>query len=228
MWALLFSNPKNLLVLALITALGIGVYAYGEHKAADGYHSGSVAQLSVDQDQFKQVTTSYQSKLDSEQQQLDASTQQIALLQTSLKTLSAQYASLAAQRQQSQSQVNALPDAALQADLEAKLGGPLSSSTTLRKADSIVTDYPLVLQQVTVLNNKVDNLSGQVSALNTSVTAVTAQRDAAIAYGNTVTGYYVKAYNAAQVHHSKLVQILTLGIVHNKHLDLPAPTTLKP
>ena len=228
MWALLFSNPKNLLVLVLIAALGIGVYAYGEHKAAEGYHSGSVAQLSVDQEQFKQVTTSYQSKLDSAQQQLDASTQQIALLQTGLKTLSAQYASLAAQRQQSQSQVNALPDAALQADLEAKLGGPLSSSVTLRKADDIVTDYPLVLQSITVLNSKVDNLAGQVSALNDSVKDVTTQRDAAIAYGNTVTGYYVKAYNAAQVHHSKFLKIITFGLVRDKHMDLPAPTTLKP
>lgn len=227
MWALLFSNPKYLLVLVLAAALGIGVYAYGEHKASDGYHAGTVAQLSVDQEQFKQVTTQYQSKLDSAQQQLDASTQQIALLQTGLKTLSAQYASLAAQRQQSQSQVNALPDAALQADLEAKLGGPLSSSVTLRKADDIVTDYPLVLQSVTVLSSKVDNLTSQVGQLQSSVTDVETQRDAAITYGNTVTGYYVKAYNAAQTHHSKLVQILTLGIVHNHHIDLPAPTTLK-
>src|SRR5271170_4614604 len=185
MWALLLANPKYLLIGLLAVVLGVGVFAYGEHTRSDGYHQGTVAQLSIDQKDFNSQKENFTTILNSQQSKLDASTQQVELLQTQFKTLSAQFASLAAQRQQSQGQVNALPDAALQADLEAKLGGPLSSSVTLRKADDIVTDYPLVLQSMTVLNGKVDNLSGQVAQLNISVGAVTTQRDTAIAYGNT-------------------------------------------
>jgi len=116
----------------------------------------------------------------------------------------------------------------VQADLESKLGGKLSDTAILRKDDAIVTDYPLVLKQVDVLTATQTNQQDQINDLNDEVLKIVNQRDVAITYGNTVTGYYVKAYNAAQKHHSMFVKILSFGLVRDKHLNLPDPETLKP
>lgn len=228
MWALLLAKPK-LLLIPIVLALVIWAGAwYGNQREAAGRQAGQAAQLQIDQTQFKQVTQQYQATLQAAQTKIDADDAQLKQLSVQLTSLSAQFASLTSQRQQQQSQVSTLPDAAVQGDLEAKLGGPLSQTATLRKDDAIVTDYPLVEQQLTVQSSKVENLTSQVTTLNSVVTTVTLQRDTAIAYGNTVTGYYVKAYNAAQKHHSLFIKIITFGLVRDKHLDLPPPTTLKP
>lgn len=228
MWALLLAKPK-LLLIPIIIALVIWAGAwYGDKREADGRQAGQASQLQIDQQQFKQVTQQYEATLNAAQTKIDADDAALKQLSVQLTSLSAQFASLSSQRQQQQSQVSTLPDAAVQGDLEAKLGGPLSQTTTLRKADDIVTDYPLVLQQLTVQSSKVDNLTQQVTALDSKVTEIGSQRDAAIAYGNTVTGYYVKTFNAAQKHHSLFIKIITFGLVKDVHLNLPDPVTLKP
>lgn len=209
-----------------MTAVLSGFLWYGNKREAAGYQKGSVSQLETDKQQFDQVSKKYQDALSKAQSTIDSSNTKIAALDSQLQNLQIQFVALAAQRKQSQDTVGRLPDSAVQGDLEVKLGGPLAEPTVLRKADQIVTDYPLVLKQVDVLSTKVDELDSKVAALGVKTQAITEQRDAAIQFGIEVTKYYVSAYNAAQVHHSRFIKIITLGLVRDRHLDLPAPATL--
>jgi hypothetical protein len=79
---------------------------------------------------------------------------------------------------------------------------------------------------VDALNERLNKTDSVIAELNTKLSTVAAQRDAAISYGNTVTALYAKAYDAMHVHHSKFIKVITLGLVRDHHLDLPAPTTL--
>ena len=228
MWALLLAKPKWILAGGLLAALAVGFFWYGNIRASAGYASGSRAQLQTDSQQFQQVLKQYDATLQQDQGQIDSDKQLLTALTGQLSTLTAQFTSLVKDRQASAGQVAQLPDAQVQADLESKLGGKLSDTAILRKDDAIVTDYPLVLKQVDVLTATQTNQQDQINDLNDEVLKIVNQRDVAITYGNTVTGYYVKAYNAAQKHHSMFVKILSFGLVRDKHLNLPDPETLKP
>lgn len=219
-------KPKVLLAVILAAVLTGGILWYGNKRESAGYSSGQRNQLQVDQSQFQSVLKQYQDSLNAAQLKIAADDKQFTALQAQISTLNASLSALAIQRESGQQSINKLPDTAVQGDLEMKLSGPLTDPTTLRKADAIVTDYPLVLKSVDVLSAKVDDLSQSVSVLQDKVGQVTVQRDSAVQFGNTVVGYYVKAYNAAQVHHSKFIKIITFGIVRDRHLDLPQPTTL--
>jgi hypothetical protein len=224
-WTLI-KRPQVLLGLLVTTAVLSAFAWYGAHREAQGYQHGSVDQLKTDKDQFNQVLKQYDDKLQQAQAVINADDIKLSTIDSQLKTLQVQYQGLALQRQQASQSIQSLPDAAVQGDLETKLGGPLSSPTVLRKADSIVSDYPLVLKQVDIANANIASLNAKVDVINDKVTQITKQRDAAIDFGNQVVGYYVKAYNAAQIHHSRFIKIVTFGLVHDKHLDLPSPTSL--
>lgn len=221
-------KPKVVLsVLATIAVLSFILW-YGNKREATGFTKGSVSQLQTDKQQLDQLTSQYHDALANAQRTIDSSNAKVAALDSQLQGLQVQFLALASQRQQGQQQISKLPDSAVQGDLETKLGGSLADPTILRKADSIVTDYPIVLKQIDVLTAKVDGLDSKVKVLGDKEAAVEQQRDAAIQFGNQVVGFYVKAYNAAQIHHSKFIKIITFGLVHDRHLDLPSPTTLKP
>lgn len=227
MWILILAALRKYWgVIALAALLSVGLMWYGNKREAAGFQKGSVSQLAQDKTQFQQVLEQYSTALSKAQSQIAQDDLRLQDLSGKLASISSVLTTLANQRQTAQTTVNQIPDSAITADLETKLGGPLTDTTTIRKADSIVTDYPLVLKSVDALNAKVDNLTQSVSVLQDVVKQTSSQRDAAIAYGNTVTGFYVKAYNAAQKHHSTFVKIITLGLVHDSHLSLPAPETL--
>jgi len=219
-------KPKNLLILLVMTAVLSGFIWYGSYREKAGYGAGTRSQLEVDKTQFEQVSKQYQDALSKAQSTIDSSNTKLAALDTQLQTIQMQFAALATQRTQGQQSVNKLPDSAVQGDLEVKLGGTLTDPAILRKDDQIVTDYPLVLKQIDVLNTKVDGLDSKVDELGVKEKAVEQQRDSAIQFGNQIVPLYIKAYNAAQIHHSKLAKILSLGLVRDKHLDLPSPASL--
>jgi len=219
-------KPKVLIAtVATIFVLSAFLW-YGNKRESAGYQKGSVAQLETDKQQFEQVSKKYQDALTKQQSVIDSSDAKIKALDSQLQTLQIQFIALAAQRKQGQDTVGKLPDSAVQGDLETKLGGALTEPSILRKADQIITDYPLVLKQVDLLSNKVDELDSKVTALGEKTQALTNQRDAAIQFGDTVVGYYTKAYNSAQVHHSKFIKVITFGIIHDRHMNLPDPTSL--
>lgn len=209
-----------------MTAVLSGFFWYGSTREKAGYSAGSRVQLETDKQEFNVIQKQYQDALSKAQSVIDSSNAKITALDTQIQTLQIQFAALATQRQQGQQSVNKLPDSAVQGDLETKLGGPLTDPAILRKDDQIVTDYPLVLKQVDLLSTKVDDLDSKVKAIDEKEKAVEGQRDASIQFINQVVPLYVKAYNAAQVHHSKLIRIISLGLVRDRHLDLPAPASL--
>jgi chromosome segregation ATPase len=227
-WAFLLARPK-LIAGGLIIVLLAGAFVWwGNSRSAAGYASGQRAQLETDKTQFTQLQQQYQSTLAAQQAKIDASDAQLTILKTLYQSLSSQFALLQSQRQQQQAQVAQLPDSQVRADLEVKLGGSLEEPSILRKDDAIVTDYPLALKSIETLTQKVSNLDSTVVELGHKVDAIAAQRDASIQFGNNVVALYTRAYNAAQVHHSRFVKIITFGLVRDKHLNLPEPTTLKP
>lgn len=219
-------RPKVLLTTILTIAVLSGLLWYGSIQRSKGYADGSRTQLETDKQQFEQISQQYKDALAKAQSTIDSSNAKIASLDLQLQGLQVQFVALATQRQQGQGAVNKLPDSAVQGDLETKLGGPLSDPSILRKDDQIVTDYPLVLKQVDLLNTKVDDLSSKVQAISDKEGAVEKQRDAAIQFDQELVPLYVKAWNAAQVHHSKFIKIITFGLVHDRHLDIPNPSSL--
>lgn len=226
---LTFLAKPKVLIGTLVTIFVLSAFLwYGAQREKAGYSSGSRAQVETDKQEFAIVQKQYQDALFKAQSTIDSSNAKIQALDSQIQTLQVQFAALATQRQQGQQAVNKLPDSAVQGDLETKLGGPLTDPVILRKDDQIVTDYPLVLKQVDILTNKVEDLDSKVTELGIKETAVEQQRDAAIQFGNQLVPLYVKAYNALQVHHSKFLKIISFGLVKDRKLDLPNPTTLKP
>lgn len=207
-------NPKVLLTVIILALLSGAFLWYGSKRESAGYTAGQSSQLQIDKTQFEATLKQYQATLDSAQKTIDAS-------QASLAALDSQYHILLSSQAAIKQQVAALPAQQVQADLESKAKGSLTDPETLRKIDAIFSDYPIQVAAVA-------NLTQQVNDLGTEVTALTKQRDTAITFGNELEGYYVKAYNAAQPHHSWFIKIITLGLVHDRHLSLPAPETLKP
>lgn len=231
MWALALkwlANPKVLGITALVIALLGAFLWYGQYRAGQAYQSGQLTQLQTDKAEFQAQLSQYQATLQQSQAQIQAEAQQVAALSAQEQTLVSALSAVAQQRQVTAKQVASLPPTQVQADLESKLGGTLSSINVLRKADQIVSDYPLVIQQNQDLQKSVDTQNTEIATQQTEIATVEKQRDAAISFNNQVILDYTKAYNAAQKHHSKLIEILTLGLVHNRHMNLPAPTTLKP
>jgi hypothetical protein len=230
MWPFLMSTilkPKVLLGIGIVTALFFGFMWYGAKREAAGYANGNRAQLEIDKKQFEQTQKQYEAVLQSKEQEIQLANSQITKLETQVQSLTAQFKTLAALREQQTTHVASLPDSQVKADLESNLGGPLEDPTILRKADDIVIQYPTVLKQVDVLSSKVDVLNNELTATNKKVDAITAQRDAAVQFSNEVVGYYIKAYNASQKHHSWFVKVITFGLVRDRHLNLPSPASLQ-
>lgn len=191
--------------------VGMAVHIYESGKLA-GEQAQRISQL---EDDKKQVLGAMQ------QATATMAAQGVILQQLSSQLAASQqrYAALAAQKSAASQQVATLPAAAVQGDLEKKAGGPLSDPETLRKIDDAYTQLPLV-------NKQLVELQGQVATLNQTVSATEKQRDAIVTAYNALVPAYTRAYNAAQRHHSLLVKIITFGLVHDRHLDIPDPVSL--
>jgi len=120
------------------------------------------------------------------QKRLDASSAREDVLVATVRNIQGQ-------RQQAQTVVEKLPDSAVKADLEIKLQGPLEDPSTLRRADVIITDYPLLKQELATTNSQVGELKTRVDLLDQKVTAVEHQRDIVVEYGKTLLGQYKQA-----------------------------------
>lgn len=160
-----FGKSHLILTLALVAALVGGMYLF-ESKRADVADAKAAASQALAQQQDAENAKIQAANAAQIAQLIQVETQ----LATQLQTLQTQYAALAAQRQQSATVVAQLPAAAVQGDLETKLGGPLSDPDVLRKDDAIVTDYPLVEDQLKVETISVSNLDDQVVTLKTEFT----------------------------------------------------------
>lgn len=143
----------------------------------------------------------------------------IAAQNLQLQASQQQLLGLKSQQLLSSRTVAALAPSAIQSDLEAKAGGPLSNPEILRKIDDSYTQLPIIAAQL-------QNVAGQVATLTGEVTAVEKQRDSLDSELAVILPAYQRAYDAAQKKHSLFVKIFTLGLVHDRKLNLPTPQSL--
>lgn len=130
--------------------------------------------------------------------------------------------------------VSAVPDAAILADLIAKLNlreqadaTPALHPREMRAVDEIVTDYPLLKAENTALGQRMAALEGTVGALKAENQAVAAERDAWKARAYQIEGHYVRIYNAFPRKGNRFLQIITFGRYGKaKKLPYPSPTDL--
>lgn len=224
-----------MLIGALAGVLLGGIfYIYNRGKDA-GKQEGVRQQLEDDKKQFQQLSDSYKAELDKWQQRDQQAQVLLQQAQVALDNANSRLAIIAQQRESDRKGVEALPDVALEADIKKRLAIRGADDVTagfypaeLRKIDLVITDYPNLQAENTTLQDKLKATDTKIDALSQRVDAIGQQRDAAITYGNRVTELYVRAYNLAQKKHSAFVKILSFGLVHDRKLDLPNPTTLKP
>jgi hypothetical protein len=219
--------------IALAAVLGIGVKIYSAGKDA-GRGDGAREQLDIDQKSMEQERTDFQAKLSAGERTDAAAQRQIEQQQILIDNATSLLSKLGAARAQGQKDLAAVPDSSLVADVRRKLNiAPAETSPTLtnlelRQVDSEITDYAPLRDSFQALSDKQAATEHTIAELNVRVGAIASQRDAALQFSNEMVGHYTKAYNAAQKHHSKLLTVLTFGLVRTKKLDLPDPVTLSP
>lgn len=230
----------------LLIGLGYGIYWKGREA---GKQIGRAEQLEEDKKEWEIERRLYVTRLEEAAQRLEqgekreqAALALLAQFQASLDRANERLASIQIQRESDRRTVTNLSDADVLPDLRARLGlvpptdpSPLTSPE-LRRANTIVTDYPHVMAENVTLGEKVKSIEGKVGALDLQVQAVTSQRDAAIDqretaidYANRMEQLYAQAYNVAQKSRRRplLLKIITLGIVRDRKLNLPDPVSIK-
>lgn len=217
--------------VVLLAAVSATIYQRG--KSA-GYGAGQRAQLDDDRKSLDQERQQFQDTLRKAGDQISDANSRIESADAARTNLEHALAQVQVQRQQAAAKVASLPDKDLFVDVVQKLGTRDAGDATpnfiapeLRKIDQIVTDYGGIQQQLDKLGADQAAANQKIEALNDKVKGLETQRDAALAWGNQLMGHYVKAYNAAQKKPSTFVRVITLGLVHGKHLDIPDPVTLE-
>ncbi len=183
--------------LALLLLVG-GVLAYGSYREGLGVQRGEVKQLEVSnrlleaqEQRFREVLAGLEQQNQQLLAQLQESARRDQLLVNTIQSLQAQRATVPAV-------IERLPDSAVKADLELKLGGPLEEVGVLRRADVLITEHPLLKAENDALGQQVVEIRRQVDLQGQRVTNLEQQRDAVIGAFNTLKEHYVQAYNVAQ------------------------------
>lgn len=211
-----------LLVLVAIAGALYALYRKGEDR---GKASEAAAQVEASKAELQRVETTFQQELTAQSATVDQQRALVASLLAQVSKASSQAQAAAAAGTAAQQKLEAVPDSQIQQDLEAKLGGPLTSPGILRLDDQIVTEVPSQKAQLDAVVAQVSGLQGEADAQQKEIGAVSAQRDAGITAYNALLPLYTQAYNAA-VPRRRLARCL--WICRSKPLKLPAPATLTP
>jgi hypothetical protein len=183
-----------LLLLAALAAVVNWIYRAG-HTAGVQEETGK--QTEANHAQFEQIRTQFQQQLDAGR----AREEQLSQMATKFADLAAAAATriqtVQAQSVADASRVQALPDSAVKADIEVKLGGPLENPAVLRKADGIITDYPHKVDEAKAEADQVAAMKSSLDTANSQTANAAHERDAAISAFNQVLPLYTQAYNAA-------------------------------
>jgi hypothetical protein len=226
MWALLAlpwvrKIGEGVLLLAALAAVVDWIYRSGRTA---GVQEETGKQTEANRAQFEQIRTQFQQQLDAgraREEQLSQMATKFADLATAAAT---RVQTVQAQSAVDSNKVQALPDSAVKADLEVKLGGPLENPAVLRKADGIITDYPHKVDEAKAEADQVAAIKSSLDTANAQTANTQHERDAAVSAFNQVLPLYTQAYNAAIQGHR---QWYCLWLCKPKHtLELPAPASL--
>lgn len=189
------------LVLALL--LGAAWYFYSKGQAA-GFADGQRAQLDLDRQQFEQDRAEFLKKLDEYKVENDRLNQRLADQDAHIHVIRADRSAV-------RDAVSRMTAPQISAEL---------SALDQREVLQMVKGYPKLAEELRATQDKLSTLEAKVA--NESKRA-----DAAAEAYNRLVPLYAKAYNAAQKKHSLFVKIISLGLVRDKHLDLPAPGAIQ-
>jgi len=213
------------IVLLLVALFAVVHYIYHRGKQAGLAEEGG-RQVEGNKVQFDRLNATFQAQLSAGQ-----------VRETQLAQLATQFASLAAQaatrvqtaQQQSTNdatKVASLPDSAVRADLELKLGGPLTDPAVLRRDDTIVTDYPHKVDEAKAAEEQLTALNQSLDTAQSQTTNARQERDAAVTAYNGLVPLYAQAYDVAIRGHRRWY---CLWLCKPKTtIGLPAPVTLTP
>lgn len=216
----LIASPLGRKVTAVVVCLALfgGVVFAAYHRGqASGYSSGQRSQLEIDKQSFDNYK---------------------AAAEKSLQDLSAKITSSEKLAQDAQDRATASQGKAdsLQKGIEAVVRAIPSGSKQPPAEDTAkLADYPGLFQENELRKQKEAELQNSITELHASNDSLKkaneqlkAQVDVAVALAQEANKNYVVAYNAAQVHHSTFVKVITFGLVHDRHLNIPPPIELKP
>jgi hypothetical protein len=215
---------KGIEVALIVAAIAGGLYALYRKGEDAGKATEASSQVQASKAELERVESTFQQQLTAQAATVDQERAIVASLLAQFGKLGSQAQAAAAAGAAAKQQLATVPDNQIQQDLEAKLGGPLTSPAILRLDDSIVTDYPHVKEQLTAVVGQVTALQGAQEAQAKELVAVEAQRDAGITAYNEMLPLYAQAYNAAV---PRRRHFWCLWICRSKPLALPAPATLK-
>jgi Tfp pilus assembly protein PilE len=213
---------EGVLVLSALAAIAYALYDTGVHAEQRAEAS---SQVQGSKSEFERIESTFAQQVSAANATADKYHDLVTvLLQQAQRSASkAQAASVTGIADKEK--LASVPDPQLQQDVESKLGGPLTSPSTLRLDDSIVTDYPHLKTQVDALSGQVSALQAAETAKGQELTATAAERDSALEAHNEVLPLYAQAYNSVVVRHR---HFWCLWICRSKPLSLPKPTTLQP
>ena len=223
----------GILGLAIVSGGAWWLYARGK---AEGKLLGAAEQLEQDKESFERERQRFTETLAAAQQREDHALELLRQAQETIDRANQRIAQVQAERASQRQAIESLPDAELFADITKKLGIRAPTDLTpslypaeLRRADLVITDYPISQQENQALGEKLAGLEDKVGALELRVEALAKQRDAAIEWGNQVVGHFVRAYNTAQKVRKRplILKILTFGLLRDPKLDLPEPVSLE-
>ena len=209
--------------IALLLLVG-AVWSYGSWQHQRGKQAGESAQLAVSQQQLAAQEQRFQAVLAELREQQQLLVEELRQSNAREQILAGSIASLQSQRAQVPIVVQALPDSAVKADIEMKLGGPLENPDILRKADVLVTEHPLLKAENEQLGQQVAEIRKQVGLQEQRVTNLEAQRDATLSAYDVLKQHYVQAYNVAQQPKRKWYCLWLCSA--KQQLPFPAPNAL--
>jgi hypothetical protein len=211
-------------VALLLAALGAVVHLIYRKGKDAGAQEQAGKETEASRVQFDQIRQTLQQELDAGR----AREEQLASMATRFADLAAQAATRVQTAQQASvtdaGKVQALPDSAVKADLEIKLGGALEDTAVLRKADGIVTDYPHKIEELQARVSEVDATRSALETAQQQKANAETERDSAISAYNQLVPLYTQAYNSAIQGHRRWY---CLWLCKPKRtLTLPAPASL--
>lgn len=209
------------LILGAISAIAYSLYEKGVNA---GQRAEATSQVQTTKAEFERIESTVQQQLSAQGAAVEQYRQLVVTLIEKAGNSGRQAQAAATAGTADQKKLAAVTDSQIQQDLEAKLGGPLSSPAILRLDDSIVTDYPHVKAQADALVAQVTSLTGAIEGKDKQIVATEGQRDAAITAYNGLVPLYAVAYNAAVKRHRRWV---CLWLCQTKALAIPAPVSIR-
>ncbi len=225
-------NPRTWLLIGLAAAV---VYAGGRLYSLGIEHERTKARaevLEADQQQAKQERDQFEEKMHEAEQLAASAVQAQHQAMEHIAVLDQRLARANQAQAAASSQLAALPDSQLFADIRARLARHAGDSSPsfypdeLREIDSNLVEQPYLEDRLSILSDKVQALSDKSDAQARQLAAASAETAALASYAAALHEHYRTAYNLAQPRVPLIVKIFTLGLKKQKKLTLPAPEAI--